>query len=82
MLWGACHVPFIMSFVLAAAALSKLVLATDCPDATLASLTAAYADKSEPIIPIGLRWFYCVGLGIALASMGESLLPLSFIQNC
>jgi hypothetical protein len=82
MAWGTAHVPFIMSFVLAAAALSKLVLATDCSDTKLDDLTEAYMLKSEPEIPIGLRWFYCAGLGIALACMGKSqTLSLFTIAN-
>jgi hypothetical protein len=63
------HAPFVMSFVLGAAALSKLVIATDCSDAKLDALTETYMARSVPEIPIGLRWFYCAGLGIALASM-------------
>jgi hypothetical protein len=59
-----------MSFVLGAAALSKLVLATDCQSTKIEDLTEEYILKSEPEIPIGLRWFYCAGLGIALFSMG------------
>jgi hypothetical protein len=65
-----------MSFVLAAGSLSKLVVATDCADANPFDLTELYAGKSEHEIPIGLRWFYCAGLGIALASMGAFLLVL------
>lgn len=34
MVWGTAHLPFVMSFVLGASALSKLVLATDCRDAS------------------------------------------------
>ena len=59
-----------MSVVLAAAAQSKLVLATDCSDTNILDLTGAYTAKADPEIPIGLRWFYCAGLGIALACMG------------
>jgi hypothetical protein len=70
MTWSTIHLPFIMSFVLGAAALSKLVLATDCQSTKLEDLTEQYILKSEPEIPIGLRWFYCGGLGIALFSMG------------
>jgi hypothetical protein len=73
MLWAAVHVPFVMSFVLAAGSLSKLVLATDCGDTKLEDLTEIYITKSEHEIPTGLRWFYCAGLGIALACMGLSL---------
>lgn len=69
-IWGSIHIPFIMSFVLGAAALSKLVVATDCRDTKLEDLTEAYMLKSEHEIPIGLRWFYCAGLGLALFCMG------------
>ncbi len=70
MAWSTAHIPFVMSFVLAAAALSKLVVATDCSGTKLEDLTEMYMLKSEPEIPIGLRWFYCAGLGIALLCMG------------
>lgn len=59
-----------MSFVLGAAALSKLVLATDCPDADLEDLLELSIEKSEHEIPDGLRWFFCAGLGLALLCMG------------
>jgi len=65
-----------MSFVLAGAALSKLVLATDCSDTNLEDLTETYMAKSQVEIPIGLRWFYCGGLGVALTCMGK-IDPLS-----
>ena len=52
---------------MAGAALSKVVLATDCRNTNIDFLTPAYMLKSEPQIPSGLRWFYCCGLGIALA---------------
>ena len=67
-----------MSYVLAAAALSKLVLATDCRDTKIEDLTETYMLKSEPVIPIGLRWFYCAGLGVALFCMGKFFLYTSF----
>lgn len=70
LLWTVAHLPFVMSFILGAAALSKLVLANDCQDTSLAALTEAYRVASEDEIPIGLRWFYCAGLGIALFCMG------------
>ena len=73
MLWAAVHIPFVMSFVLAAGSLSKLVLATDCSDTKVEDLTEMYVTKSDHEIPQGLRWFYCVGLGIALACMGSFL---------
>jgi len=68
-----------MSFVLAAGSLSKLVLATDCNDAKLEDLTEIYSEKSDREIPEGLRWFYCVGLGVALLCMG--LFHLSFCST-
>jgi len=79
MLWGSVHLPFIMSFILAAGSLSKLVVATDCHDAELEDLTEFYQEKSEHEIPIGLRWFYCAGLGIALFCMG--LISISHIHK-
>ncbi|KAI9647287.1 hypothetical protein NHQ30_003670 [Ciborinia camelliae] len=69
-IWNFAHLPFIMSYVLGSAALSKLVVATDCGDASLESLTEAYQAKSETEISDGLRWFYCSGFGIALFCMG------------
>jgi hypothetical protein len=62
-----------MSFVLGAAALSKLVLTTDCADTKLEDLMEISMEKSEHDIPDGLRWFYCAGLGLALFCMGMSL---------
>lgn len=69
MLWITAHLPFIMSYVLAGAALSRLVLATDCDDVDVEALTDTYLPKSEREIAPGLRWFYCCGLGIALLFM-------------
>ena len=69
-IWGGVHLPFIMSYVLGAAALSKLVLASDCSDADMHDLTPFYEEKSEDHLPAGLRWLYCVGLGLALLFMG------------
>ena len=71
LLWATTHLPFIMSFVLAAGSLSKLVLATDCSDTKLEDLTESYSLQSDREVPQGLRWFYCVGLGIALLCMGK-----------
>ena len=62
-----------MAYVLAGAALSRLVLATDCRDAIVDDLTDAYIAKSEPELSSGLRWFYGGGLGIALLSMSTPL---------
>ena len=64
------HLPFIMSFVLAAASLARLVVSHDCADADPETLAEGSREKSEAGIEIGLRWFYCAGLGIAMACMG------------
>ncbi|KAL8711317.1 MAG: hypothetical protein Q9220_004214 [cf. Caloplaca sp. 1 TL-2023] len=65
-IWIVVHLPFIMSYVLAGASLSRLVLAHDCADADVETLTEGYAGLSEAELPPGLRWFYSAGLGIAL----------------
>ena len=62
-----------MAYVLSAGALSKLVVATDVPNLDSHDLTHFYEEKSEDHIPDALRWFYCAGLGIALACMGKLL---------
>ncbi|KAF2203314.1 hypothetical protein GQ43DRAFT_479183 [Delitschia confertaspora ATCC 74209] len=69
-IWFAIHIPFIMSFVLSGATLNKLVLAHDGPDSSVHDLFETYATRSEEHISSGQRWFYCVGLGLSLASMG------------
>ena len=61
-----------MGYVIAGACLSKLVLAHDCSDTDVETLGEAYVARSEEEIPIGLRWFYCCGLGIALLCMSNS----------
>lgn len=67
--WIIFHLPFIMSFVLAGASLSRLVLAHDCVNTDPETLGENYIGRSEPEIPTGLRWFYCGGLGTALICM-------------
>ncbi|MCJ1460606.1 hypothetical protein MMC28_010988 [Mycoblastus sanguinarius] len=79
MVWITAHLPFIMAYVLAGASLSKLVLATDCRDANVDDLTDDYAGNSSSVVPQGLRWFYCVGLGIALLCM--SIISLSHVHK-
>lgn len=69
-LWGQAHLPFIMAYILAAASLSKLVVATDLPDADPHDLTHHYELRSEPEVSAGIRIFYCHGLAIALLCMG------------
>ena len=76
MLWTTIHFPFIMAYVLAGAALSRLVLATDCRDANVDDLVEAYLSRSESEVSSGLRWFYCAGLGIALLCMSTPFASL------
>lgn len=71
MIWIIIHLPFIMSYVLAGASLSRLVLAHDCMDADPETLTEAYMGRSEAEIEPFLRWFYSAGLGIALFCMSK-----------
>ena len=81
-LWTTVHLPFIMAYVLAGAALSRLVLVTDCHDANVDDLTEAYVGRSEADLSSPLRWFYCGGLGIALLSMSASLASPRIIPRC
>lgn len=74
-IWVTGHLPFIMGYVLAGAALSRLILVTDCAHANAENLTDAYLSKTSPDISTGLRWFYCGGLGVALISMSKYLSP-------
>ena len=67
--WVTIHLPFVMSFVLSGAALSRLVLAHDCSNTPVDTLVDAYAAKSEDEISTGVRWFYCAGLGISFGCM-------------
>ncbi len=59
-----------MAFILAAAGLSKMVLLTDCANSPLDSLTPTYRAKSAEDLSLGLRCYYCIGLGIALTCTG------------
>ncbi len=71
MVWQMFHLPFIMAYVLGSSGLAWLVkFAIDTPDSRLDTLTEALQEHAEAEIPAGIRWFYCVGFGIALASMG------------
>ena len=67
--WVTAHLPFIMAFVLAGASLSRLVLVHDCINTNPETLGENYIGRSEAEVPIGLRWFYCGGLGTALICM-------------
>ncbi|KAK3315319.1 bacterial low temperature requirement A protein-domain-containing protein [Apodospora peruviana] len=69
-IWQHAHLSFVMAYILAAAALSKMVVATDCANAPLEALTEFYQHRSDEEVHLGLRLYYCIGLGIALFSMG------------
>lgn len=77
--WTMLHLPFIMSFVLGAGALSRLVLAVDLPDSHLEGLTSTYRDRAEEEIAPGIRWFYCAGYGISMMCMG--LISVSHVHR-
>ncbi len=69
--WISAHLPFIMSYILAAATLTRLVLAHDCDDADAEqTLGERYALNSPAELEMGMRWFYCGGLGLSLMTMG------------
>lgn len=54
--WITTHLPFVLSYVLAAATLSKLVLAHDCADTDVEDLGDLYQGRSVPKLEDGLRW--------------------------
>lgn len=59
-----------MAYVLAGAALSKIVLAHDTQAVNADMLLEPYSGRSEETFDPGLRWFYCAGLSIAMIMMG------------
>ena len=67
--WFTMHLPFTLSFTLAGAALARIVLVRDTPDAHFDDLAEFSSDRSEQHFSAGQRWFYCAGLGIALLCM-------------
>jgi low temperature requirement protein LtrA len=67
-LWLFGHIPFVMGYTLAAATMSKIVLAHDCSNADAESLTDFYEPNSLDEVSTGLRWFYCGGLSLTLTS--------------
>lgn len=69
-IWTHAHLPFVMGYILAGAALCMLVVATDCPNAYYDDLTPFYQHRSSPTVSLGLRLYYCIGLGVALFFMG------------
>src|SRR5512142_1462944 len=51
--WQYAHLLFVMSYILAAAALTRLVLAHDCPDTPVESLTHLWEERSEEEVGLG-----------------------------
>ena len=70
MVWTTGHLPFIMSYILAASTLTTLVLAHDCHNANPEWLGSHYIDRSVAELSSATRWFYCGGIGVALLFMG------------
>ncbi|CAK7266824.1 hypothetical protein SEPCBS57363_002287 [Sporothrix epigloea] len=68
-IWQYAHLLFTLAFILSSAALSRFVVATDCPNASVESLTEMYQERSSPEISLGLRLYYSTGLGVSLFSM-------------
>lgn len=58
-----------MGYIVATAALSRLVLVTDVPGTNPQQLAEPYRDSAEDHFNAGVRFFYCHGLAIALLSM-------------
>ncbi|KIV98934.1 uncharacterized protein PV09_09320 [Verruconis gallopava] len=69
LLWLSAHLPFIMAYVLAGAALSKIVLAHDLGNASSEWLAEPYNERSEEKISQGLRWYFCGGLSVSMICM-------------
>lgn len=66
-IWILLHLPLILSYVIAGAALSRLVLTADVgASSNIEDLAESSRLKSIPEIESGLRWFYCAGLGIGI----------------
>ncbi|KAF2836897.1 hypothetical protein M501DRAFT_978591 [Patellaria atrata CBS 101060] len=79
MAWILIHLPFVMSYVLAASTLAKVVLAHDCANADPHELWEVYEARSHEHLLDGQRWFYCAGLGISLAC--TALISLTHIHK-
>jgi hypothetical protein len=59
-----------MAFTLAAASLAKVVIVHDTAQSHPDDLLDPFSTNSEPELQEALWWFYCSGLGIALACTG------------
>ncbi|OAA79333.1 Low temperature requirement A [Akanthomyces lecanii RCEF 1005] len=68
-IWNNAHLPFIMGYIIATSALSRLVLASDMSNTNPEQLTESYRALAEEEFGTGVRYFYCHGLAIALLSM-------------
>lgn len=81
LLWLGIHLPFVISLGLAGAAMSRLVLAYDCPGADIHSLSELIDPEHKSIehIEDGLRWFYCAGLGCV--ALTKVIISLSHIHK-
>ena len=64
------HLPFILTLTLAASSAARLVLAHDLASTPITALIPPFVGRSLEHPEPGIRWFYCAGLAIALASMG------------
>ena len=67
--WLTFHLPFVLSYTLAAATLSKLVLAHDSINSPIEDLGETYQLRSMADIHQGLRWYYCAGIASSLMTM-------------
>ncbi|KAM3451684.1 hypothetical protein MY3296_005096 [Beauveria thailandica] len=67
--WTNAHLPFIMGYIIATSALSRLVLSSDMSNTHPEQLTENYRALAEEGFSTGVRYFYCHGLAIALLSM-------------
>ena len=73
--WMTLHLPMILTFVLAGAALAKMVVTDDVPGTHAYDLAYSSASHSEDHLSPGLRWFYTAGLGIGKSTAVALLAP-------
>ncbi|KAL9056213.1 MAG: hypothetical protein Q9162_003093 [Coniocarpon cinnabarinum] len=81
MLWMTMHLPMILAFVLAGAALSRIVLTDDVSGTSIEDLAEYSQARSEPEIGSGLRWFYTAGLGMGMLFMNIIALTHEYRDN-